>query len=370
MRVDILYRRLLEQTCDFAIAFLDLDGTVIQWSGGGEFVFGYPRVEVEGKNFSLLFVPEDREGGVDRHEIAVARTAGSAEDDRWMQRKDGSRLWVNGVLTAIKGDEDEVIGYVKVMRNRTDLREQSDELRSQVQALKQALHRKDVFISTLSHELRGPLAPIATALEVLRATRTNDATFEHMLKVIERQMHVLQRLVNDLLDASRLEHGKLTLDLQPLNIKDILAGALEDTREMALRKEHRVELILPHVEMFVKGDRQRLHQVFVNLLTNAIKYTPSHGQIRVHATTEGQEAVTRIEDSGIGIGSDMLPRIFELFTQADSALGLSEGGLGLGLALVRNLVSLHGGSVQVRSEGVGKGSEFIVRLPLVRTSVD
>jgi PAS domain S-box-containing protein len=153
-----LLQRLVEQSCDLAILFLDLSGRIIGWGGGAAYVFGYEAAEIVGRPSAMLFIPGDREAGLDRHEIEVARNTGSAEDDRWMQRKDGSKFWATGVLTAIRDEAGEVAGFAKVLRNRTDLKEQIEGLRARVIELDQSGRRKDVFISTLSHELRGPLA--------------------------------------------------------------------------------------------------------------------------------------------------------------------------------------------------------------------
>ena len=366
MDQDRLLLGLVDQSCDFAIVFLDTGGTIVGWSRGAEYVFGHSEADAVGKPAGILFTAQDRAAGLDIHEMQVASQVGAAEDDRWMERADGSLFWAVGVLTAIKDESGRLLGYVKMLRNRTDLKEQLEGLRSQVAALEQSGSRKDVFISTLSHELRGPLAPIANAVHLIRSTVPHAASVEHMLKVIERQMLVLQRLVDDLLDTSRIGAGKIDLEKQRLTLREVLEAAIEDTQALARSKGHEVRLILPAGEIVFDGDRKRLHQVFVNLLTNAVKYTPAGGRIRVSGTVEGREGVTRVEDNGIGIGPDMLPRIFELFTQVEEARKHSQGGLGIGLALVRNLVSLHGGSVQVRSEGPGKGSEFIVRLPLAR----
>jgi two-component system CheB/CheR fusion protein len=364
MDTQLFMQRLVEQSCDLAITFLDPSGRIIVWSGGAEYVFGYRGDEAEGQPAGILFVPKDREAGVDRHEQALAAAAGSAEDDRWMQRKDGSQFWANGVLTSIKDPSGGLLGFVKILRNRTDLKEQLEVSHARGQRLEESVRRKEVFLSTLSHELRAPLAPMSNALHILRTVVPRNDTGDQMLKVIDRQLLVLQRLVDDLLDTTRIEHGKIAVDLEVLPVRQVLEAAIEDTRELSRAKGHDLQLILPSGEMQIEADRKRIHQVFINLLTNAIKYTPAGGRIRVSATIEDEEAVTRIEDNGIGIGADMLPRIFELFTQVDSARELSGGGLGIGLALVRDLVSLHHGTVQVRSEGLGKGSEFVVRLPL------
>ena len=364
MRLEELLALVMAQAEDNAIVFADLDGRILHWSYGAERVFGYSADWIVGKPLALLFRPEDRAAGFPEHEMQIALADSAAEDDRWMAKADGSAFWASGSLFALRDAGGKPVAFAKILRNRTNVKEQLETLRTRAEALEAGGRRKDEFLATLSHELRGPLMPITTAVSLIRLNTPNNESTYQALKVIERQMHVLQRLVDDLLDSSRIEAGKMQLDLATLAIGPVLATAIEDCAPVIRQKEHETKLILPAQEIVVRGDRDRLHQVFVNLVTNAAKYTPHRGMIRVSATVEGREAVVTVEDNGIGIGPDTLPAIFELFTQAESARGLSQGGLGIGLALVKNLVTLHGGSVQVRSDGLGKGSQFLVRLPL------
>jgi signal transduction histidine kinase len=252
------------------------------------------------------------------------------------------------------------VAFGKIVRDRTDVKEQLETLRNRAAELGALAQRKDVFIATLSHELRNPLAPLANAVQIIRL----GGEVEYAVKVIERQMAVLQRLVDDTLDLSRVGAGKVELQREPLALGPLLRDAVESCRAAIDKRGHRVDIVLPDAEICIEGDPQRLHQVFVNLITNAAKYTPPGGRIWVKGTVEGEEAVARVEDTGEGIPQDMLPTIFELFTQVGNTRRHAEGGLGIGLALVKNLVTLHGGSVQVKSAGSGKGSEFSVRLPL------
>ena len=364
MTLEELLGLMFAQAEDHAIVLADPSGSILHWSYGAERVFGYPAAAMIGKPLGALFRPEDRAAGIPEQERAIALAGSDAEDDRWMARADGSTFWATGTLFALRDAAGTVVAFAKMLRNRTDLKEQLETLRGRVEGLEATGRRKDEFISTLSHELRAPLMPIATAVGLIRMYAANDESTTQAVKVIERQMHVLQRLVDDLLDTTRIEAGKMQLDLRRIAIGPVLSQAIEDCAPMIRQKEHEVKLILPAQEYFVKGDRDRLHQVLVNLVTNAAKYTPHRGVIRVSATPEGNEVAITVEDNGIGIGPETLPGIFELFTQVESARGLSQGGLGIGLALVKNLVALHGGSVQVRSDGLGKGSQFVVRLPL------
>ncbi|HET9651481.1 MAG TPA: ATP-binding protein, partial [Usitatibacter sp.] len=209
---------------------------------------------------------------------------------------------------------------------------------------------------------------LSNAVGIIRMGGHLDTGMEYAVRVIERQVELLRRLVDDLLDLSRVGAGKIELERRRVALGEILGQAVESVRALADQRRHAIDLVLPADPMVVEGDADRLHQVFVNLLNNAAKYTPPGGHIWVHGTPEGDEAVVHVRDNGVGIPGEMLPKIFELFTQVDSARAYSQGGLGIGLSLVKNLVALHGGTVQVRSDGEGKGAEFTVRLPLQRTA--
>jgi len=361
-----LLRLLVDQMTEQALLLVDTGGTITWWSSGAELVFGLNKQQAVGRSFSILFTPEDQKAGIPEYELAVARTHGTAEDDRWMGRLDGSRFWATGVLSAARDQAGRVLGFGKALRNRTDLREQLDTLRNQTQALADANHQKDVFLSTLSHELRNPLAPLANAVQLIRLT-SNGPELDQFLKIIERQIAHLRRLVDDLLDVSRAGAGKIDLKKEIVSVEDVIEAAVESVRPLIRERRQTLEVLFPASRILVEGDRARLEQIFVNLIQNAAKYTPEGGRIWVKGTSEGPEAVVHIQDSGIGIPHEMLPRIFELFTQVESSRPQSQGGMGIGLSLVKSLVALHDGSVQVHSDGEGKGSEFTVRLPLKST---
>jgi PAS domain S-box-containing protein len=362
--VERLLRAFAHQSQEHAIALLDPGARISWWSAGAERIFGYAADEIVGQPGARLFTPEDNGKGLAEHEVAVAIDQGCAEDDRWMQRQDGSRFWASGVLVALHDTDGSLLGFAKVLRDRTDLKEQLETLRNHARQLDLEARRKDVFLSTLSHELRNPLAPLANAVAIIRMSVPVTPEVEYALKVVERQMDLLRRLVDDLLDLSRIGAGKIQLKRTRVPLHELVERAVEATRPLVIERKHRLEVLLPPAPIELDADPERLVQVFVNLLGNAAKYTPSCGTLWIKATLEGHEAVIRFADTGVGIPTDMLPRIFDLFTQVEASQPLSQGGLGIGLTLVKNLVAQHGGSVQVRSEGVGKGSEFIVRLPL------
>jgi two-component system CheB/CheR fusion protein len=234
--------------------------------------------------------------------------------------------------------------------------------RQREDALHAADRQKDEFLGVLAHELRNPLAPLVFAVASLDRL-VSDPAARKSLDVMSRQITRITRLVDDLLDVSRVAQGKIALQIEPLDLAAVVRDAAEAMRPALLQRRH--ELVLDLEEpLAIAADRQRLGQILENLLGNAVKYTPEGGRIAVSAAREPDAAVIRVRDTGIGIAAEMLPRIFELFVQADNSLDRAQGGLGIGLALVNRLTQLHGGSVTVHSEGLSRGSEFVVRLPL------
>ena len=244
--------------------------------------------------------------------------------------------------------------------------ERTRELLRANEILAEADRRKDEFLAMLAHELRNPLAPIRTATHVLRIVGAEASELQIPLAMIERQSQHLARLVDDLLDISRLTRGKITLRKEPIDLVSIIKQVVENCRSVADQHQHEVEVNLPPHSLIVEGDDVRLTQVFSNLLSNAIKYTPNGGAISITAAEADGEACIAVKDNGIGLSGDTLPHIFELFVQANQGLDRANGGLGIGLSLVKRLAEMHGGSVEGRSEGPGQGSEFVLRLPLLR----
>ena len=232
------------------------------------------------------------------------------------------------------------------------------------EALREADRRKDEFLAMLGHELRNPLAPIRNAAEVLRLLGPADPRLQKAGDVIARQVAHMTRLVDDLLDVSRITRGKVTLHMERIDLAAVVAAAVEHTRPLFEARRHRLAVELPPETVWLEGDKTRLAQVLGNLLTNAAKYSEEGGEVRLTAARDGGEAVVLIRDGGVGIPPDFLPHVFDLFTQGQPTLARSQGGLGVGLTVVRRLVELHGGRVEAHSEGPGRGSEFVVRLPL------
>ena len=258
-----------------------------------------------------------------------------------------------------------VLGWVAVVMDVTERRQAEDSLRQAEQALKEADRRKDEFLAMLAHELRNPLAPIRNAVEVLERLDSPDSRFEKMREVIGRQTEQLTRLVDDLLDVSRITQGKITLQKEVIDLERIVGRAIETSRPLIDASGHRLLVTLPHEPVWLVGDLSRLSQVLANLLNNAAKYTESGGTLWLTAECRHGEVSLRVRDTGMGMPAEILPRIFDLFSQADRSLDRAQGGLGIGLTIVRRLVEMHGGRVAASSPGPGQGSEFVVHLPVL-----
>jgi PAS domain S-box-containing protein len=630
------FRLFLESVTDYAIFLLDPNGGVARWNAGAEHLFGYTEREIIGQSFARFFVPEEQAQDIPAKELQTAVATGRASDDRWSQRKDGSRFWASGITTALRDEHGTLLGYAKVVRDRTEYRRASEELRrseerfralmeesplstqifapdgrplranraweelwgtrledipeynvlhdpqleakgimpyirrgfagevvaippvfydphetlpgrsrhrdagrwvrafsypikdrdgaiveivlvhedithqkrqeeqrarlaARIQAqqkwlesvlnlaptpilliepgsarvkfanksadamaggtfprdvpaeahptvyhctdaqgqplkaeqmpgvraargerlegcemdwhtpggkrslivyadtlpamhghpatvvlvfhdisavkevtaeLRAADRRKDEFLAMLAHELRNPLAPIANAIAVLRLPKLESNRLDWARDVIDRQVRHLSRLVDDLLDVSRITRGKVRLRKEPVELRSIIARAVETSKPLIASRRHELTVTLAEEPARLEADPLRLAQVFGNLLNNAAKYTEEGGQIWLTVERQPDEVLVHVRDTGIGISPEMLPRVFDLFTQADKSLDRAQGGLGIGLTLVQRLVELHGGKVEAHSEGLGQGSEFVVRLPLtpVRSS--
>ncbi len=346
---------------DYAFVLMDPDGTVVDWLGGAQDILGYSAQEVMGRPISIIFMQEDLDKGLHLHELEVASRDSKSEDDRWHVRKDGTRIWVSGTVTALR-DANGICGFIKIMRDRTDLRINSENRSNQLEAVEGALDRTRRFLHTLGHELRNPLAPIRN-LAFLVERISPDPRIKTATSTIDNQVAVLERIAADLMDVARLHQRKLDLRLSNFDVRELLEQEAAGHMGAARAKGVRLETLLPQEPIEVVADPQRLRQAISNLLVNAVKYTTEGGSIWVKATLEAEDLVIRVQDTGIGIAPDVLPRIFDLFTQEPRASELVPGGLGVGLSIVNQIAELHGGVAQARSSGAGKGSEFALRLP-------
>jgi two-component system, chemotaxis family, CheB/CheR fusion protein len=355
---------------DDAIVSKTLDGQIQSWNAGATRIFGYLADEVIGKPITIIIPPEFHEE--ERQILARVRSGDRIDHfDTVRLTKDGRRIAISLTVSPIRDLHGTIVGASKVARDISErkaaeqaLRESAQRLRASEEALRDADRRKDEFLALLAHELRNPLAPIRYALAMNRKEGRTAEQQRRAEEIIERQVTHMSRLLDDLLDVSRITRGSLELKKTPTELTLIIGSAIETARPILDSKHHAFLLDLPAEAIRLEADPVRLAQVFSNLLINAAKYTDPGGQIQLRATQQEGELMVAIRDNGMGISPDMMPRLFMLFSQAQSALGRAEGGLGVGLSLVRGLIGLHGGSVKAHSEGPGRGSEFIVRIPV------
>jgi PAS domain S-box-containing protein len=352
------FRLMVESVKDYAIFATDAEGTISTWNTGAEQVFGWPESEILGQNAGVLFTPEERAVGIPEQELATALRNGRAEDERWHERKDGSRFFASGIVTPVYDDDGTHTGFTKVARDITQRKQAED-------ALRDADRRKDEFLAMLAHELRNPLAAVGNAVTVLKLSNAEE-NINFAKDVIERQVKQLTHLIDDLLDVSRITTGKIRLRREFFDAAPILDQAIESARPLINERKHELILSVDRGNLPLRADPTRVEQIVLNLLTNAAKYTEAGGRIWLTTTNDGEHVMITVRDNGIGIPPEKLPEIFQLFAQGEQSIARSEGGLGIGLTIVQKLAEMHGGRVSAESEGVGKGSAFTVWLPVAR----
>jgi PAS domain S-box-containing protein len=356
------FRLLVGGVVDYAIFMLDREGIVTSWNAGAERIKGYKPEEVIGKHFSRFFIPEDVAAGKPWEELDSARSTGRSESEGWRVRKDGQRFWARAVLSALHDSDGNLRGFAKVTQDLT--------ARRHAQELEAAAKNVEEFIAILAHELRNPLAPIETAMQVIAHTPPAAPEREDMLKIIGRQTAQLRRVVDDMLDISRVTRGELRIERSRIDLAEVARVAAETAAPAIGAAKHRLEMNLAPTPLYVEGDYHRLTQVLANLLNNAARYSPEGGSIRVSTRAEGGYAVLTVTDTGRGIAPQWINRIFNMFVHKDSAIERVGGGLGVGLALSRRIAELHGGSLTASSGGEHKGSEFTLRIPLSAQNVE
>jgi len=348
------------QALHYAILLLDDAGVIVWASPGAERILD--ATDLPGNSVARCFPTEDVDAGVPEFELEVAGTRGWVEDDRWMQRSDGSRFWAEGMTVGIRDQAGMPMGFIKLFRNRTQQKMANETLRNKIAEANVQFDAQNTLIATVAHELRTPLSAIQNCTHVLATVPPNDARAERAMEILTRNATFSVRLVNELVDAERGALGKLVLKPEMVSVEDALRTAMQAAQLGVERSHRKIDLIVPAEGVQIEADPLRMQQIFVNLINNAIRYTPDDGQIWITAVTQGDAIVVKVEDNGYGIDPAELKEIFELFSQASNAHG--KGGLGVGLALVKQIVELHQGTVQAQSDGVGKGSQFFVRLPL------
>lgn len=312
-----------------------------------------------------FFFPEDRSFIADEFLPRTVREGSGEVEIRFRHFKTGEALWMIYSVYGVKDPQGHLIGHATVSRNITERKQAEEELRRLATRLTEADHRKTEFLATLAHELRNPLAPIRNGLEVLRLAGDKPETAAKVREMMQRQLSHMVHLIEDLLDVARINSGKVELRREKVEVRAIVTGAVESSLAAIDAAHHALDLRITDETLVVDADPVRLVQVLGNLLTNAAKYTPERGRIELSVGREGQHAVIAVSDNGIGIPPQALPTLFEMFTQVPNNAARSQGGLGIGLSLVRRLVEMHGGTVTAASPGEGKGSTFTVRLPTV-----
>ncbi|VWX63227.1 Protein-glutamate methylesterase [Burkholderiales bacterium 8X] len=373
-------RLVIENARDYAIFSSDIGRRVTSWNPGAERLLGYTEAEVLGKSGDVIFTEEDRIAGAPQAEAEVAMTKERAADERFHVRKDGSRFWGSGVLMRMHDSTGGAVGFVKILRDETAARAAQAALEQSQAELLLALNQneqarleleaadvaKDRFIAVLSHELRNPLASVSSAAGLLTGADASPPERAHAAQIVQRQARTMKALVDDLLDVSRLAVGRLELNTAEVTLQSVIEVALETARPLLEDAKHHLSVRLPNVPVMLEIDSLRISQALVNLLTNAAKYTPPGGKLSLVAEVEGDEAVILVSDNGVGMAQETIERMFDLYTQGPATAHRNNEGLGVGLALVRNIVKLHGGQVDAWSDGPGHGSHFRVRLPLAR----
>jgi PAS domain S-box-containing protein len=483
-RTEDIYRKSVEDVRDYAIFMTDANGLVTNWNRGARHILGYTEGEIVGEHARKFFTAEDRANDVPQKELTTAASEGRAEDERWHVRRDGSRFWASGVVTAVRDDHGNLLGFSKVMRDMTErnrlteerdrfftlsmdllcivrldgrfqrvnpafeqvlgfseaellvmslfdlvhpeerrqteagyeklsigepttsmenrlrcndgsyrwfswsyypvpeeglafgvgrdvteLRQVHDVLRLRAEELEETNRSKDEFLATLSHELRTPLSSILGWSRLLLTNKLSESDRERAIQVIQRNAESQAKLIEDLLEVSRIISGKLRIESQPVTLPSIVESVINSLRPAADAKHLQLETAIDPAAGPVLGDPARLQQIVTNLLSNAIKFTPDEGRIQVRLQRKNSHARLEVQDTGVGIAAGEMPHIFERFRQVDSSNIRAHGGLGLGLAIVDYLVRQQAGAVYVESEGQGKGATFIVEFPLTSSEV-
>ena len=357
-------------TQDYAITTMDMDGKVTSWNSGAQKLFGYTEQEISGQSAAMLYTPEDNANRAFEEELKQALKNGRVEDDRWHMRKDGSRVYCSGITFPLS--DGELRGYVKIARDLTGNKRSQDqrdaslawEKQERVRA-EEAARVKDEFFAVLSHELKQPLNLIQLTAEMM-SRLPESAKLPAILRgaaTIKRTVESQAKIIDDLMDLSRLHTGKLTLVRSQINFSEAVSHVVDMMKADAQQRGVSLEFEPAPEDLIIHGDIVRIEQIVWNLLSNALKFTPAEGRVHVRLHQENDVACLEVSDTGKGIAPEFLPYVFDMFRQADSGTTRQYGGMGIGLALVKELVASHGGRIEVHSEGAGKGASFQLSLP-------
>ncbi len=359
------FRLLVENVEEYAIFLLDPAGRVTTWNLGAHRAKGYTALEIIGQSFDRFYTPEDRAAGKPTRLLATAKEVGHVRDQGLRVKKDGSSFPADVLITAIYDRNGTLRGFSKITRDITDQLRNRDMEAARI-AAEEASKAKDKFLAVLSHELRTPLTPVVATMGYLieNASTISREELLESLNTMHRNVLLEAQLIDDLLDLTRIAHGKIELKFEAVNGLAALNDAIAICREEITKKNLTITTVQKAAMPWVWADATRLRQIFWNLLTNAVKFTPSGGQITARATNGPDNTLeVEISDTGIGIEPDQLERIFAPFEQGERAVTRRFGGLGLGLTITKRLVTLHHGTITVRSEGKGHGAAFCTRLP-------
>ncbi|BAZ68635.1 multi-sensor hybrid histidine kinase [Fischerella sp. NIES-4106] len=411
------YRLFVEGVREYAIFILDANGLIVSWNIGAERILGYREAEIIGQHFQLIFTPDAIERGLPEQILTKAATKGFTKNNRWHIRKDGTHFWAHCAIAPLRDENGNLRGFSKIMQDITE-RKRSEEERNQLLLREQAARAeaeaanrsKDDFLAIVSHELRTPMTAILGWVGMLQTGRLDKGRVRDAIEIIERNANLQMQLIEDLLDISRIVQGNLSLNFDSVDLLEVITAAIEVVQPTADDQAIQLKSVLDTSLESIWGDSERLQQVVLNLLSNAIKFTPHGGRVEVRLSKEHGDkgdkgeffnkslpnphyplsppgappspypqrgplpspiphVQIQVSDTGKGISPDFLPYVFERFRQADSTSTRSNKGLGLGLAIARHLVELHGGTIDAESQGIGQGATFTVKLPLLDVSV-
>lgn len=344
---------------EYAVLLMDVSGRLTWANAGAETIFGAPRSELMRSDIVRFFTREDVRNGIPEHELEEARQRGSSGNDRWMTRADRSRFWASGLTICLDGEAQDY-SFIKIFRDMTDVKMQLDAALKRCASATQANEGLTAAVALLAHELRNPLSGIGLAASLL-SRHIEDPKIVPQVEMISRNVGMAARLIDDLMQHSKVTSRSFSLDRSDCSLRELLESSTRIAQRQMDQESRAVPVLVPTGDLDMHIDCMRMQQVFVNLIANALRYTPLPGGVWVTGTFIGSEVIVRVSDEGVGIETDRLEQIFELFTLPH--LEGSKLGLGLGLALVKKIVEMHSGSVQAKSEGPGKGSQFIVRFP-------
>ncbi|MEM5438550.1 PAS domain S-box protein [Paraburkholderia diazotrophica] len=354
--LDKRFRVLVDAIKDYAITMLDAQGLITTWSAGSTQVMGYQSHEVVGEPAALLYTPEDVAAGRPQRDLELAAREGRIEVEEWRMRKNGTIFWANIITTALRDPNGTLQGFAKITRDMSR--------RRRLEELEASSQRMSQFLALLGHELRNPLAPLRNAVSMLQLKSADHRALVPEHELIDRQLSHLTRLVDDLLDAGRVTLGRVQIEPKPVSMQAIAQLSIEGSAPLLAARGQTLNVSLPDAPMYIEGDLTRMVQVVQNLLNNASKFSPEGASIGMQVFRSGRLVAIRVADSGRGIDPAAIDAIFNLFVQeTPTEEQANKSGLGIGLTLARAIVDLHGGHIEARSEGRGKGSEFTVWLP-------